>query len=99
VKGLNRPTLVWSLNRPQSSISATRCQPIARTRRLAAIYAGLGQKDEAFQWLEKAFAKHSSGMPSLATDWFWYEMRSDPRCADLLRRPAAPGGSASGEVT
>jgi len=57
---------------------------------LAAIYAGLGQKEEAFQWLEKAYVEHSSGMPSLATDPFWYGMRSDPRFADLLRRMGLP---------
>jgi tetratricopeptide (TPR) repeat protein len=57
---------------------------------LAAIYAGLGENDKAFQWLEKACAEHSSGMPSLATDPWWYEMRSDPRYADLLRRVGLP---------
>jgi hypothetical protein len=47
-------------------------------------------KDEAFQWLEKAYEEHSSSMPSLATDQFWYGMRSDPRFADLLRRMGLP---------
>ena len=57
---------------------------------LATIYAGLGEKDEAFQWLEKAYEEHSSSMPSLATDPFWYVMRSDPRYTDLLRRMGLP---------
>jgi serine/threonine protein kinase/Tfp pilus assembly protein PilF len=56
---------------------------------VAVIYAGLGDKDEAFRWLEKGYEQRSSGMPYLTTDPFWYEMRSDPRYADLLRRMAS----------
>jgi serine/threonine protein kinase/tetratricopeptide (TPR) repeat protein len=57
---------------------------------LATIYAGLGDKDEAFRLLEKAYEEHSSSMPFLAVDPFWYGIRSDPRYADLLRRMGLP---------
>jgi eukaryotic-like serine/threonine-protein kinase len=57
---------------------------------VAVIYAGLGDKDEAFRWLEKGYEQRSSGMPYLTTDPFWSEMRSDPRYADLLRRMKLP---------
>jgi eukaryotic-like serine/threonine-protein kinase len=57
---------------------------------VAEIYAGLGDKDEAFRLLEKAYEEHSSNMPFLAVDIFWYGMRSDPRYADLLRRMGLP---------
>ena len=57
---------------------------------VAAIYAGLGDKDEAFRLLEKGFEEHSAAMPYLAVDLFWYGMRSDPRYADLLRRMGLP---------
>ena len=53
---------------------------------IATIYAGLGEKDEAVHWLEKAYEEHSSSMPFLAVDPFRYGMRSDPRYTDLLRR-------------
>jgi serine/threonine protein kinase/tetratricopeptide (TPR) repeat protein len=56
----------------------------------AAIYAGLGDKDEAFRLLEKAYNEHSGSMIFLAADPFWYGMRSDPRYADLLRRMGLP---------
>jgi eukaryotic-like serine/threonine-protein kinase len=56
----------------------------------ATIYAGLGDKDEAFRLLEEAYEEHSSSMPYLAVDPFWYGMRSDPRYADLLRRMGLP---------
>jgi eukaryotic-like serine/threonine-protein kinase len=54
------------------------------------IYAGLGDKDEAFRLLEKGLEEHSAAMPYLAVDPFWYGMRSDPRYADLLRRMGLP---------
>ena len=57
---------------------------------LAGIYAGLGDKDEAFRLLEKGYEQHSATMPYLAVDPFWYGMRSDPRYADLLRRIGLP---------
>jgi serine/threonine protein kinase/tetratricopeptide (TPR) repeat protein len=55
---------------------------------IAVIYAGLGDTDEVFRWLERGYEQHSSGMPYLTTDPFWYGIRSDPRYADLLRRMA-----------
>ena len=56
----------------------------------ATIYAGLGDKDEAFRLLEKGYEERSAGMPYLAVDPFWYGMRSDPRYVDLLRRMGLP---------
>ena len=53
---------------------------------VAAICAALGEKDEAFRSLERAYAARSGSMPWLAVDPFWYEVRSDPRFAELLRR-------------
>ncbi len=57
---------------------------------VATIYAGLGDKEEAFRLLEKGYAEHSATMPWLAIDVFWDGMRSDPRYADLLRRIGLP---------
>ncbi len=55
-----------------------------------AIYAGLGDKDEAFRLLERSYKEHAATMPYLAVDPFWSGMRSDPRFADLLRRVRLP---------
>jgi hypothetical protein len=50
------------------------------------VYAGLGDKDQAFAWLEKDFAQ-LSGLLWLTTWWFSFDdLRSDPRYADLVRR-------------
>jgi tetratricopeptide (TPR) repeat protein len=52
------------------------------------IYVGLGEKDKAFEWLEKAYEDRSLGGPlaSLKVDPIFDPLRSDPRFADLLRR-------------
>ena len=63
---------------------------------VAQIYAGLGDKDEAFRLLEKGYAQHSATMPWLGIDLFWYGMHSDPRYADLLHRIGFPPPSSSG---
>ncbi len=57
---------------------------------VAGIYAGLGDKDEAFRLLEKGYGERSGGMVYLGADVLWYGMRSDPRYADLLRRMGLP---------
>jgi len=53
---------------------------------VAAIYAGLGDKDRAFELLEKSFRQHSGNLAFLKPDPFWDNLRSDPRYTDLLRR-------------
>jgi hypothetical protein len=58
------------------------------------IYAGLGDKQRAFEELEKGYAEGSPGLVYIKPDPFWDEsIRSDPRYADLLSRmnlPLAP---------
>jgi hypothetical protein len=54
---------------------------------MATIYAGLGEKDKAFEWLEKAYQDGSiGGGTGIAVDPIFDPLRSDPRFADLLRR-------------
>jgi eukaryotic-like serine/threonine-protein kinase len=53
---------------------------------IAAIYAGLGEKDQAFAWLEKAYQAHDEYMTLLKVDPVFDTLRSDPRYTDLLRR-------------
>ena len=50
----------------------------------AIIYAGLGEKDKAFEWLEKAYEERSIG--AIKVNQAYDPLRSDPRFADLLRR-------------
>jgi TolB-like protein/DNA-binding winged helix-turn-helix (wHTH) protein/Tfp pilus assembly protein PilF len=49
-------------------------------------HIGMGNKDEAFVWLEKAYAQHSNAMSSLKVNPIYDPLRGDPRFQDLLRR-------------
>jgi serine/threonine protein kinase/Tfp pilus assembly protein PilF len=57
---------------------------------IALIYAGLGEKDQALAWLERAFAERCTWMPLLRVDPELDNLRSDPRFQDLLRRMNFP---------
>jgi len=58
---------------------------------IATIYAGLGDKDRAFEFLEKAYNERSSDIPYfIKADLRIDNLRSDPRFADLLRRIGLP---------
>ncbi len=60
------------------------------TWEVALIYAGLGDKDRAFEWLEKAYNMHDKGMVYLKVDPPLDPLRSDPRFMVLLRRMNFP---------
>jgi tetratricopeptide (TPR) repeat protein len=45
---------------------------------VAAIYAGLGNVDEAFQYLDRAYERRSGSMVFIKSDPFWINLRSDP---------------------
>jgi len=57
---------------------------------VAAIYVGLGQKDQAFDWLQKAYEERSDWLRYLKVDPRLDPLRSDPRFADLVRRVGLP---------
>jgi eukaryotic-like serine/threonine-protein kinase len=56
----------------------------------ASVYVFLGQKDKAFEWLEKAYQEHSIQLEYLRTDWTFETLHHDPRFNDLLRRVGLP---------
>jgi eukaryotic-like serine/threonine-protein kinase len=53
---------------------------------IAGIYVALGDKDQAFAWLEKAYTARDSQIEFLGVEPFYDPLRSDPRYADLMRR-------------
>jgi serine/threonine protein kinase/TolB-like protein/Tfp pilus assembly protein PilF len=54
---------------------------------VAFIYIGLGQKDQAFEWLNKAYEARSPWLVfGLKIDPRYDSLRSDPRFGNLLRR-------------
>jgi eukaryotic-like serine/threonine-protein kinase len=59
-------------------------------RFIALIYVGLGEKEQALEWLHKAYEQYSHGLNILRADSRFDGLRSDPRFADLLRRLGLP---------
>jgi DNA-binding winged helix-turn-helix (wHTH) protein/TolB-like protein/Tfp pilus assembly protein PilF len=53
---------------------------------IAAIYAGLGEKDQAFKWLEKAVEDRDIWLMNLKVDPVLRSLRADKRFAEVLRR-------------
>ncbi|MDA2926372.1 tetratricopeptide repeat protein, partial [Acidobacteria bacterium AH-259-G07] len=50
------------------------------------LYTALGDKDRAFEWLERAYNRRYRGLISLRVQAMADPLRSDPRFQDLLRR-------------
>ena len=55
----------------------------------AVVYAGLGDADSTFHWLEKAYQARATRIHELPTMYF-DSVRSDPRYSDLMRRVGLP---------
>jgi tetratricopeptide (TPR) repeat protein len=53
---------------------------------IALVYAGMGNTQEAFKWLEEAYNAHDVGLLYLKIDPCLDPLRSDPRFDDLVRR-------------
>jgi TolB-like protein/DNA-binding winged helix-turn-helix (wHTH) protein/Flp pilus assembly protein TadD len=53
---------------------------------VATVYAALGEHEQAFAWLERAYTERSEYMVWLKTDPRLNSLRADPRFADLLQR-------------
>jgi len=57
---------------------------------MATVHVGLGEYDEAFAWLEKAFASRSRSLAWLKVAKEYDVLRSDPRFRSLIKRIGLP---------
>jgi serine/threonine protein kinase/Flp pilus assembly protein TadD len=57
---------------------------------IAVIYVGLGDKDLAFQWLEKAYGEHDPSLALLKVAPWLDSLREDPRFSSLTQRIGFP---------
>jgi TolB-like protein/Tfp pilus assembly protein PilF len=55
---------------------------------IASVYAGLGDKDKTFEWLNKALEEHSGAIVNV--DPPFQNLRSDPRFKELLKKLNLP---------
>jgi eukaryotic-like serine/threonine-protein kinase len=56
----------------------------------ALVYAGLGDMDRAFSWLEKSCDERFVRLVYLRVEAIWDPIRSDPRFAEIVRRVGIP---------
>jgi eukaryotic-like serine/threonine-protein kinase len=57
---------------------------------IAQLYAQLGDKDQAFRWLNTAYQERDWLLEGLKTDFLLDPIRSDPRFAELVRKVGLP---------
>jgi serine/threonine protein kinase/tetratricopeptide (TPR) repeat protein len=74
------------LNQLQERSRQTYVQPMW----IAVIDLALGDKEQAFDWMQKAYADRSSWLIYLKIDPYFDSVRSEQRFADLLRRVGLP---------
>jgi TolB-like protein/DNA-binding winged helix-turn-helix (wHTH) protein len=60
-----------------------------RASYIARLYADVGDKERALEWLEKAFTERDSDLLLLDTDRSWDRLRDDPRFVALAHRVGA----------
>jgi TolB-like protein/DNA-binding winged helix-turn-helix (wHTH) protein len=94
------PPFYWALlawvdgrlqREPQSQHALQELERFSRQQQidpgiLAWAYAGTGNKNQAFAWLEKAYDQHSIGLTALKVDPVYDPLRNDPRFQNLLQR-------------
>jgi serine/threonine protein kinase/tetratricopeptide (TPR) repeat protein len=57
---------------------------------IAQLYAELGDKEHAFEWLNTAYKEHDGTVTSLPTDFLFDSLRADPRYAELVSKIGFP---------
>src|SRR5437660_3804355 len=85
-QGMLRTLYLTKLKQFQQVADKTYISPMV----FADIYSLLGEKDEAFQWLEKAYRERSSKLIDLKLDPDYDNLHSDPRFAALVSKLGLP---------
>jgi len=57
---------------------------------IAAVYVGLGDKDQAFAWLERSYERRTGRLGRIGYHLPFESLRDDPRYTDLRRRMGMP---------
>ncbi|HXY48523.1 MAG TPA: hypothetical protein VEI01_03655, partial [Terriglobales bacterium] len=57
---------------------------------IAVNYGFMGDRDQAFEWLEKAYAERSGRMEYIKVEDAFVPFHSDPRYVDLLKHMGLP---------
>jgi serine/threonine protein kinase/tetratricopeptide (TPR) repeat protein len=57
---------------------------------IATLYADLGDKEQAFRWLDTAYQERDAALLGLKTDYLLDSVRSDPRFPKLVKKVGLP---------
>jgi tetratricopeptide (TPR) repeat protein len=82
INGYRRKRVEWEKQRARSGK--------ANYHLIALLSAQLGDRDAAFQWLEKAYQERLLTMPNIKVAPGLRSLHGDPRFADLVRRVGLP---------
>lgn len=69
-----------------SELEARKKKEYIRPYYLAKIYAGMDDKDQAFRWLDEAYAEHDMSLVHIKTDETLSNLRSDSRFTMLVEK-------------
>jgi tetratricopeptide (TPR) repeat protein len=58
--------------------------------KVADVYAFRNQRDEAFEWLDRAYAQHDSGLIQMKVDTLMKSLHNDPRYTAFLKKLNLP---------
>jgi TolB-like protein/tetratricopeptide (TPR) repeat protein len=75
-----------ALEQGAKSLAAQTPVPSIPKTEIAWLFAAAGDRDQAFEWLEKALQERTTQLLWLGISPEWENLRADPRYADLLRR-------------
>jgi len=89
-KGFRSGGWPGALTKGIEALQAQRKTGYSSAYTIATMYAQLGDKEEAFRWLNTALQEHAEGVMGLKTDFLFDPIRSDPRFAELVRKVGLP---------
>lgn len=87
-----RPEALKILNQLKALAPNGGSLPSGYALSLARLYAGLGDKDQAFAWLDRADEEHDSNLGYLLVSPYYDPLRADPRFKELLKKVGLGGG-------
>ena len=85
-RGFREGGYPMALQRAAETLAARSRTAYVPAWQIGTLYTRAGKKDEALEWLEKAYQAHDPNMPYISVDPIFDILRDDPRFKDLLRR-------------
>lgn len=70
-------------------VERSKTEPVI-SGRVARIYLALGERDQAFEWMERSYRDHDWFLTLMISDPAYDEIRDDPRYIELIRRIGLP---------